>query len=419
MARSENLRDWYGKITRRADSPYWQRSYAFPGRPFDRRSLKTTDKDEAARKVRDEWQVLELKARQAELLAAGIITQEQVKPRVELTLKAALERYMTEHGDKLPSHVNLRGYNTLILETLDADTLPSTFDTADAHELARELSRRVVRYADGERPIAPGSVNHHVKHLRAVMRRAKKLWNVSCTPEEIDWGAVMLAEADHVRRIIEDTAEEEAILANADPDLGRLIEFSVLSGVRAANAYGLKKSQVNWKLGQIELWVKSKKRRADGGSGRLQTVMITPDIEAVLRSGWDDHPEFVFTYVCRKSRTWTDRMGVRHAQRKGQRYPYTKSSLSDRWDEIRKALGLKALKWHGLRATFATRHLNDPETPPPLVRDLMGHADMSTTMRYYVPSAQAQREALLRQEQKRATARQLHKAGNPKLKVMR
>jgi hypothetical protein len=150
-----------------------------------------------------------------------------------------------------------------------------------------------------------------------------------------------------------------------------------------------------------------------------------PGDEAILRAVWDDHPTRVFTYVARANRTEIDEgTGERVVRRAGRRYPFTPSILRDRWNEVREKLDLKALTWHGLRATFATRLLRAKERIE-LVRDLLGHADIRTTERYAVVLENDKREAMERAAKRkraarkqRATSQRRHSGAAPKLKVV-
>ena len=231
----------------------------------------------------------------------------------------------------------------------------------------------------------------------------------------------MLAEPDYNRVVIEDDVQEMRLREALDPDTRDLFDFSLMTGIRARNAYALKKEQVNGSLKRIKFWVKSKTRnRRTGESGKLKFVPITPAIETILRRVWDQHPTQVFTYICRKSRSWRDKQGQRHFHRKGMRYPFTDSILRDRWFEGRAKAGLPRLKWHGLRSTFATQRYAEG-TDPATLKELMGHAAISTTMRYIVVSEAAQRDALLRAEKMKAQrlAQNRHKNARAKLKLVR
>ena len=105
-------------------------------------------------------------------------------------------------------------------------------------------------------------------------------------------------------------------------------------------------------------------------------------------------------------------------------YPFTKSLLRDRWKEACAKAGVSGLTWHGLRADFITRLLDDG-TPIHHVKDAVGHADLATTMRYGVSRKERQLEAMVRSERlaaerraARAKARNRHAGNDPKRKVV-
>jgi integrase len=315
---------------------------------------------------------------------------------------------MDEHGEKLPSAKNLRGFNTMLLQLMGGNTFLSQIDRPRVKALRLKLERRMVHYVDGDRPLSEAQINHHIKHLRAVMRMAMLDWGANASPHLIRWSGtegLMLTVPDYQRRIIEDEAEEQEIRDTLAADTRPLFDFSVETGVRAMNAMTLEKPQVDWKKREILFRVKSRKRdRRMGVSGKMLRVAITEPIEAILRAVWDDHPTRVFSYVARSHRTEIDKVtGERIVRRKGRRYPFTPSILRDRWNEVRKKLGLKGLKWHGLRAKFITDMLRAKERIE-VVRDVVGHADIRTTESYAVVFENDKREAMERAAKRRQRA---------------
>jgi integrase len=367
-----------------------------------------------------------------------VITKEQVVDRQsQITLVVAFAQFMKEHGDKLPRAASMRSLNKRILSILGPDILLSEIGTPQAHKLAKALEGLVVHYRKGDQPIAERTINGHLGHLRAVMRRARTLWNVACDPETIRWQGehgLMLYEPDYKRRPIKDDDEEERIWLALEEDTRAIYEFSLRAGVRQANAMDLKKPQVEWddpitkQGGVMKFRVKSKKRdrRKDGVSAEILPVPITPRIAEILRSVWGQHDgEFVFMYRCQRNRLWTDKHGVRHVQRKGQLCPFTKSLLRDRWLKACEEAGVSGLTWHGLRASFITRLLDDG-TPPHDVQEAVGHADISTTMRYATSKPERRLAAMLRSERlaadrkaAREKARNRHDDADAKVKIVK
>ncbi len=51
------------------------------------------------------------------------------------------------------------------------------------------------------------------------------------------------------------------------------------------------------------------------------------------------------------------------------------------WRDIREKAGLPNFKFHGLRHTVCTRLVKE-NVPIPIVRDIMAHSDIKTTMLY-------------------------------------
>jgi integrase len=427
---------WNGRIKKRRDGRY-RENFTFPGFSRSRRSLGTSDRDEAIRRVRQNWEFLEHRARQKRLLAEGVITKEQVNDRCQITLVQALARYMEEHGNKLTRRINMLSANKRILSILGSDILLSEIDMAQVYKLVKELEKRVVHYLKGDQPIAERTINIHIAHLRAVMRRARTLWNVACHPEAILWqgeNGVMLSEPSYKRRPVKDDDEDERIWRALEEDTRAIYEFSLLAGVRQANAIDLRREQIEWddpiakQAGIMKFRVKSKKRdrRKGNVSAAIHEVPITPRIAEILRSIWDQHDgEFVFMYRCQRNRLWTDKKGVRHLQRKGQLYQFTKSLLRNRWLKACEKAGVSGLTWHGLRATFITRLLDDGARVHD-VKEAAGHADIATTMRYVTSKPERRLEAMVRSERlaadrkaAREMARNWHDDVNAKGKIVK
>jgi len=60
--------------------------------------------------------------------------------------------------------------------------------------------------------------------------------------------------------------------------------------------------------------------------------------------------------------------------------PRSKGNFTDRFRELIRRLGMKG-SLHTLRHTFAS-HLAMSGTPIPVIKELLGHSDISTTMIY-------------------------------------
>jgi hypothetical protein len=72
---------------------------------------------------------------------------------------------------------------------------------------------------------------------------------------------------------------------------GNVYRFARLSGLRHRSCL-IRKDHVLWGAGRIEI---------PGKGGKINRVPITRAIAALLRSCWDDHPDFVFTFPARRT----------------------------------------------------------------------------------------------------------------------
>jgi integrase len=384
----EDLSFFYDKLYRRGAT--WYYDFTYPGdHKRSRGSLYTSDREEAARKVRDLWRRRNWQAEQAQLIAEGRISPQQAKAACgEMTLVDALAKYMEEHGDNTQSAASLRGYNRDILAALGVGTYLSTIDTASVAELTGALEKVVDRrFKDRSKLLAEESINKRIDHLAAVMRFARRSWRVNCEPDLIEWKEKKLAVPDYDRAVLADPEEAGRLFAALDADLHDPALFTLATGVRRRDGVGLMKSQVRWSERIIVFKVKSKKRdrRAGGESGKEHRVPITADIEAILTRNWDHHPTVVFTYVVKK--------GGRKGRRPGERRPLNMDVLRDRFDAARMKSGLTRLTWHGLRATFAT-WLDQEGRSLAEIQELMGHSSITMTRRYIKISERRRRAGL-------------------------
>ena len=70
-------------------------------------------------------------------------------------------------------------------------------------------------------------------------------------------------------------------------------------------------------------------------------------------------------------------------------FPSSRYTIRDWWQELCERLGIEGVTVHGIRATFIT-HALDSGVPPVEVQKIVGHSDITMTMRYYRNTAQSQ-----------------------------
>jgi integrase len=196
--------------------------------------------------------------------------------------------------------------------------------------------------------------------LKKLFTRAKKAWKIRFDHEP-DWKQHLLKESEERDREL--APEEWAKLdATAREDYRDIMDFADESGARL-NECLLRWSEVNWEAKQIV-----KKGKGD----RKVVVSITPLIREILWPLRGHHPEFVFTYVAKRTRG---------GKVKGQRYPVTYNGLKTEWKRQRKRSGIKDFRFHDKRHDFATKLLRSSRNLK-LVQKALNHKDIKTTLRY-------------------------------------
>ncbi len=321
------------------NSPYWHYDFVIQGVRFHG-STGTTSKS-AARTV--------------EARERAAAAQRRGRKRQPITLNEAAGRYWTETAAHQASAATTEYQLANLCGGLGRGTaLADINDDAIADYVAR-------RRAD----VADASVNRETQLLRRLFVRADRTWRRDIG-EMPDWRALMLAEpAGRVRELT--PAEEAALFAALRPDFHPFVRFCLLTGVRLANALTLTWAQVDYGAAMITLRTKS---RRPGGD--VHTVPITQAVRVLLANERGRHPIFVFTYECARSR------GKR---RKGERYPFSQGGWRRDWTRALQAAGIADFRFHDTRHTAATRLLRACGNLA-VVRDLLGHADITTTSRY-------------------------------------
>ena len=134
------------------------------------------------------------------------------------------------------------------------------------------------------------------------------------------------------------------------------------SGLRLKECF-LRWPEVDWATRQI---------RKPGKGGKLVMTPITSAVREILWSLRGHHPEYVFTYVARRTRD---------GRIQGQRYPLTYSGLKIAWRRLRKRAGVTGFRFHDFRHDFATKLLRETGNLK-LVQRALNHSDLKSTTRY-------------------------------------
>ena len=198
----------------------------------------------------------------------------------------------------------------------------------------------------------PGTINTELAALKAMLRKAREWGRMTNSPES---GVKKLPSPEHRTRFLSE--EEEALLLPAcPPALRRICQAGILSGLRRIELVSLRPEDVD--LERKTLRVESVYSK----TGKGRTVPLGPRLQAVLKTALSIRAEAPVVFVTKAGKAWTvDAFTV------ALQY-YSKRVIDP-------------IGPHVLRHTFASRLVMagvDIRT----VQELMGHADITMTMRY-------------------------------------
>lgn len=309
-------------LFKRNNSPNWWVKFTHNGRRIQH-STGTTDQAKA-REYHDK-------------LKASLWDQERLGLKPRRSWNEAVVRYLTETSHKASqsddrTHLRWvdRFLNGVGLEKIDRDVLD-------------RIQR--ARLADG---VTNSTVNRTLEVVRAVLRRAAYDW---------DW----IAKAPRVRMLPEPkrrirwlTREEADRLITALPEhLAAMARFSLETGLRRANVTGLQWSQVD--LARRTAWVHADQAKAR----KAIAVPLSAAAVIVIREQLGRHSTRVFSF-----------------RGKPVRQVNTKA-----WRNALKRAGISDFRWHDLRHTWASWHVQ-AGTPLHVLQELGSWECVEMVRRY-------------------------------------
>lgn len=285
-----------------------------------------------------------------------------------LTLNLAIARYWEEAGK------HHAGATTTWVDLQRALTHfggGKRLDEVTDSDLAAYVAKRRGERRKGDAKagfVAPATVNRTtIDLLRKLMTRARKAWKIPL-PNEPDWKVHRIKERGELVRELRPSDEDRLVenLAEGYRDVWR---FALASGLRLGECF-LTWEQVDEDGGIINVIQKG---------GRPHSIPITREIAAILSTCKGRDETYVFTYTARRTILWRKPASANRV--KGKRYPVTYEGLKSEWQRTRDELGLE-LRFHDMRHTRATRLLRSSGNLK-AAQKLLGHADISTTAKFY------------------------------------
>lgn len=310
-------------LYRRKDSAYWWVKVSIPGASPIQRSTGTADRQKAeeyeAKLKNDAWQQKRL----------------GVKPKYRW--EEAVLRYVDETSHK-PSHESDLHHFRWLRTHLDGKYLG---------DINRDLLDRVtnLRKKDG---VTNATVNRCMQLVSRVLRKAVSEW------EWLDRAPKIRSLPEPKLRIRWLTQEEAARLVSELPQhLAVMVRFSLATGLRKSNVTGLLWSQVD--LANRRAWIHADQAKA----GKAIAVPLSSEAVEVLRGQRFKHQTHVFTY-------------------RGQPVSQVNSKA---WRAALNRAGIENFRWHDLRHTWASWHVQNG-TPLYVLMQLGGWASMEMVQKY-------------------------------------
>ena len=310
-------------LYRRPNSAYWWVRFKDPGGHEIRQSSGTEDRKDAeeyeAKLKLDRWRQVRMGD----------------KPR-RIWQEAAV-RWIDETNHKR-SHKN----DLWQLRWLDKHLRDKHLDeiTIDAVDRVAKIRR------EGVKTVA--AVNRTMSVLRAILRRAERRW------EWLDKAPAVRMLPEPKRRVRWLTHEEVDRLLPELPDhLKEMVRFSLATGLREMNVTQLRWDQID--LTRRVAWMHSDEVK----TGKSLSVPLNDDAVAIIRRQIGKHLIHVFTYD-------------------GE--PVTRAN-NHAWRKALKRAGIENFRWHDLRHTWASWHVQ-AGTPLHVLQELGGWQSYEMVRRY-------------------------------------
>lgn len=230
-------------------------------------------------------------------------------------------------------------------------------DSISAFEIER-LKTELKKATHGNgKPYAAQTIKHQIVIIRRLFNLARK-WEIYSGPNPVD--AVQLPHVDNEKTEFLTDDELHRLLDTLETwpcqESVAIIKFALLTGCRRGEILGLKWNDVDFERGMITL----RGMDGDGPKGKkVVTIPVDAGALTILKERQVTSP-YVFPGEDGKQRT----------------------DFKGPWQRIRKAAGLPdGFRFHGLRHNLACT-LVSSGVELTVVRELLSHKDIKTTLRY-------------------------------------
>lgn len=316
-------------LFRRKKSSYWWVRFTAPNGEQIRESTGTADR-RAAQEYEDQTR-------------AALWRQHKLGERPRYRWQQAVERWLGESTGRA-SLDDLK----LHLRWVHGHLYDKYLDAIDRTQVDKIIE---ARRAEG---VANATVNRVLEVVKAILRKAAFEW------EWIDRVPSIRLLPEPTRRIRWLTREEAERLVDVLPKhTAAMARFSLATGLREKNVTGLEWSQVD--LTRRVAWIHPDQAKAK----KPIAVPLNNEAVLVLRGQTGKHATRVFTW---------------------QGKPINKAN-THAWRQALKKVGIESFRWHDLRHTWASWHVQNG-TPLHVLQELGGWSCYAMVQRYAHLSAE-------------------------------
>jgi integrase len=221
-----------------------------------------------------------------------------------------------------------------------------------AHDIERYKAQQV------KQGFTNKTIRNRLTILNKCLATAYEWLQLQGAPPKIKWPKCLVPDIDYLS-----PEECDLLLSHADGVMYEMILTALRTGMRQGEIKGLQWSSVDWLNRSIAVRHSRddyRKMLVPPKSNRTRHIPLDADVYEMLYR--------------RKGGT-----GYVFLARDGQ--PFNNYRLNYAIRNLCKRAGLRTIGWHTLRHTFAS-HLAMRGVPLPAIKELMGHSNITTTMRY-------------------------------------
>jgi len=294
-------------LYKRKNSPFWWVRFTHNGHRLQQ-SAGTADRV-AAQQFHDK-------------LKASLWEQDRLGVKPRRTWNDAVVKYLQETSHKATHREDIRK-----LRWLDRHLRDVSLDRITRDKLS-DVSEAKAREA------SPASANRYLALVRAILRKATFEW------EWIERAPKVRMLRESARRVRWISLEEAGVLLSALPEhLAEMVRFTLATGLRQRNVTELEWSQID--MTRRVAWIHPDQAKAR----KAIPVPLNDHAVAVVRRQIGKHTSRVFTYQPERKR------GKRPAPRP------VRWVNNTAWKSALKRAGIENFRWHDLRHTWASWHV--------------------------------------------------------------